>query len=86
MKQRETVTLSEDATARARVAVAAGEAVSIEAYVDRLIADDAAFSGELTPEQNAFLNQAIDESIASGPAQPFDFEEFLARMRAKHGL
>ena len=29
------------------------------------------------------LRHAIDEGIASGPAEPFDLEEFLAEMQSK---
>lgn len=33
----------------------------------------------------SILQQAIDEGIASGEPQPFDFDEFNARMRERHG-
>ncbi|MCA8927828.1 MAG: type II toxin-antitoxin system ParD family antitoxin [Alphaproteobacteria bacterium] len=33
----------------------------------------------------AELQQAVDEAIASGDPQPFDFDTFKARMRERHG-
>lgn len=33
----------------------------------------------------AEIQQAVDEGIASGEPQPFDFKEFKARMREQHG-
>jgi antitoxin ParD1/3/4 len=32
------------------------------------------------------LNQALDEGLASGVAEAFDFDEFLGRMHAKHDI
>ena len=32
----------------------------------------------------AALREAINEGIESGPAQPFDFDEFIDRRRHKH--
>ena len=31
------------------------------------------------------IQQAVDEAIASGVPQPFDFKEFKARMHEQHG-
>ena len=31
------------------------------------------------------IQQAIDEAMASGEPQPFDFDSFKARMRERHG-
>ncbi len=33
----------------------------------------------------AQIQAAVDEGMASGEAQPFDFGDFKARMRAQHG-
>jgi len=33
----------------------------------------------------AELQTMIDEGLASGPAQPFDPDQFIAEMRSKHG-
>lgn len=33
----------------------------------------------------AELQAEVDKGLASGPAQEFDLDEFLSRMRAKHG-
>jgi Bacterial antitoxin of ParD toxin-antitoxin type II system and RHH len=35
-------------------------------------------------EMNAALKKLIDEGDASGPAEPFDFDEFIAEMTLKH--
>lgn len=32
------------------------------------------------------LNALIQEGLDSGPAEPFSMEEFIARMREKHGV
>ncbi|MEM1391368.1 MAG: type II toxin-antitoxin system ParD family antitoxin [Pseudomonadota bacterium] len=34
----------------------------------------------------AELQALVDEGIASGSAEPFDFDEFREKMRAKNGL
>ncbi len=33
----------------------------------------------------AEMQAAIDHGLASGPAEPFDFETFKSRMHGKHG-
>lgn len=49
-------------------------------YVRHLIRRD-----QEREQARAMLQQAIDEGIASGEPQPFDFDEFNARMRERHG-
>lgn len=49
-------------------------------YVRDLIRRD-----RLRMEAIATLQGAIDEGVASGPAQPLDREAFKARMRGIHG-
>jgi antitoxin ParD1/3/4 len=36
-------------------------------------------------EAVAEIQQAVDEAIASGAPEPFDFKSFKARMRERHG-
>lgn len=36
-------------------------------------------------EALATLQAALDAGLASGPAVPFDFDDFLTAMHAKHG-
>ncbi len=36
-------------------------------------------------QARVILQRAIDEGVASGEPQPFDFDEFNARMRERHG-
>jgi antitoxin ParD1/3/4 len=33
----------------------------------------------------AEIQAEVDKGLASGPAEPFDFDAFLARKRAEHG-
>ncbi len=40
---------------------------------------------EQRQERLAALNAAIDEGYASGPAVPFDFDDWLARKKADYG-
>ncbi|MEO1330102.1 MAG: hypothetical protein AAFW46_10600 [Pseudomonadota bacterium] len=83
---RETITLSPELTARARDAVARGEAASVAEYVEMATLDfDAGDLDSLSEEQVAFLHREIDIGLASGPAEPFDPEAFLGELRAKNG-
>ncbi|MDN3721986.1 type II toxin-antitoxin system ParD family antitoxin [Roseibium salinum] len=36
-------------------------------------------------EATADIQQTIDEGLSSGEPRPFDFKEFKARMRERHG-
>lgn len=49
-------------------------------YVRHLIRRD-----QEREQASKMLQQAIDESIASGEPEPFDFDGFHARMRERHG-
>ncbi len=49
-------------------------------YVRHLIRRD-----QEREQASKMLQQAIDEGIASGEPKPFDFDEFHARMRERHG-
>jgi antitoxin ParD1/3/4 len=49
-------------------------------YVRHLIRRD-----QERAEAIAAIQQAVDEGIASGEPQPFDFKAFKARMRKQHG-
>ncbi len=49
-------------------------------YVRHLIRRD-----QEREQARVMLQRAIDEGVASGEPRPFDFEEFNARMRERHG-
>ena len=38
---------------------------------------------EVEEQKLETLRKAIEDGIASGPAEPFDFDEFLVEMRSK---
>ncbi len=49
-------------------------------YVRHLIRRD-----QEREQARVMLQRAIDEGVASGEPRPFDFDEFNARMRERHG-
>ena len=49
-------------------------------YVRHLIRRD-----QERAEAVAALQAALDEGLESGPAKPFDFDDFRARMKDRHG-
>jgi antitoxin ParD1/3/4 len=49
-------------------------------YVRHLIRRD-----QERAEAVASLQAALDEGLKSGPAKPFDFDAFRARMKDRHG-
>lgn len=60
---------------------ASGEYANASDYVRDLIRHDRE-RRQAIDEINAEIQKGLD----SGPAEPFDFDEFLAEMRAKHGV
>ena len=61
------------------VLVSDGKFSTYSDYVQHLIRAD-----QERREAVAAIQSAIDEGIASGPAQRFDFDSFKTRMREQH--
>lgn len=60
--------------------VASGRYANASDYVRDLIRQDE----ERRHRAMAEFQELLDQAIASGPPEPFDFDDFIARMKARH--
>lgn len=76
---RKTITLTEQQDAWIKAQIAAGEYTNDSEYIRDLIRRDQASKADLDA-----IRAALIEGEQSGPAQPFDADDFKKEMAAKH--